>query len=619
MNAAAFLSYERFLRFSERKFMIKADNVSFEYFRRDDDGNVSEMVEAVKDLSLQVHSGEFIGILGENGSGKSTFARLLNALLEPTEGSILIAGMDTAEEENIWKIRKQTGMVFQNPDNQIIGTVVEEDVAFGPENLGIETNQIVERVSEALEKVGMTAYRLQSPNRLSGGQKQRVAIAGVLAMHPQCIIFDESTAMLDPQGREEVLNAAHALNKEQRITVLYITHDMDEIIDADRIMVLHRGKLVLEGTPREIFTKGNSLQEYGMLLPRVTELACRLREKGIPFSDTILSQEEFVNEVNRIKAYPKLRDMESAPGTDRILRTDIEEKTGDKSISLDDAMKHGLVLDHISFEYSPDTVYAYPALKDVSLTIGRGEFVAIIGHTGSGKSTLIQQMNGLLQPTQGTVYYEGQDIYDKGFSRANLREKVGLVFQYPEYQLFAETVLKDVCFGPKNLGLPLLEVQQRAFQAIEAVGLTDAVYDLSPFELSGGQKRRAAIAGILAMKPDYLILDEPVAGLDPAGRKELLEMLRGLNEQGMTIILVSHNMEDVAEYARRIIVMEQGRIALDGSVSEIFQNGDYLQEIGLDIPMVTRLMMRLNREGHRVNPGIYQMEEAVKELADYLS
>lgn len=619
MNAAAFLSYERFLRFSERKFMIKADNVSFEYFRRDDDGNVSEMVEAVKDLSLQVHSGEFIGILGENGSGKSTFARLLNALLEPTEGSILIAGMDTAEEENIWKIRKQTGMVFQNPDNQIIGTVVEEDVAFGPENLGIETNQIVERVSEALEKVGMTAYRLQSPNRLSGGQKQRVAIAGVLAMHPQCIIFDESTAMLDPQGREEVLNAAHALNKEQRITVLYITHDMDEIIDADRIMVLHRGKLVLEGTPREIFTKGNSLQEYGMLLPRVTELACRLREKGIPFSDTILSQEEFVNEVNRIKAYPKLRDMESAPGTDRILRTDITEKTGDKSISLDDAMKHGLVLDHISFEYSPDTVYAYPALKDVSLTIGRGEFVAIIGHTGSGKSTLIQQMNGLLQPTQGTVYYEGQDIYDKGFSRANLREKVGLVFQYPEYQLFAETVLKDVCFGPKNLGLPLLEVQQRAFQAIEAVGLTDAVYDLSPFELSGGQKRRAAIAGILAMKPDYLILDEPVAGLDPAGRKELLEMLRGLNEQGMTIILVSHNMEDVAEYARRIIVMEQGRIALDGSVSEIFQNGDYLQEIGLDIPMVTRLMMRLNREGHRVNPGIYQMEEAVKELADYLS
>ncbi len=595
--------------------MIKTDHVSFEYFRRDDDGNVSEIVEAVNALSLQVQKGEFIGILGENGSGKSTFAKLLNALLEPTEGSILIAGMDTADQENIWKIRKQTGMVFQNPDNQIIGTVVEEDVAFGPENLGIETNQIIKRVTEALEIVGMTAYRLQSPNRLSGGQKQRVAIAGVLAMHPQCIIFDESTAMLDPKGREEVLNAARLLNKKQKITILYITHDMDEVIDADRIVVIHKGKLVLEGTPREIFSKGRSLQEYGLVLPRMTELAYRLNECGIDFSNTVLDQKEFVDEVNRRKAYAKLRDKDPGFRTDPALQSGRAERES----SLNSAMKYGLVLDHISYEYSPNTIYACSALKDVNLAIGKGEFIAIIGHTGSGKSTLIQQMNGLLQPTQGTIYYKGQDIYDKGVNRTNLREKVGLVFQYPEYQLFAETVLKDVCFGPKNLGLPLLEIQQRAFQAIEAVGLTDAVYDLSPFELSGGQKRRVAIAGVLAMKPDYLILDEPVAGLDPAGRRELLEMLRSLNEQGMTIILVSHNMEDVAEYARRIIVMEQGGIVLDGTVSEIFQNGDYLQELGLDIPQVTRLMMQLSREGHGVNPGLYQMEDAVKELAAYLS
>lgn len=595
--------------------MIKTDHVSFEYFRRDDDGNVSEIVEAVNALSLQVQEGEFIGILGENGSGKSTFAKLLNALLEPTEGSILIAGMDTADQENVWKIRKQTGMVFQNPDNQIIGTVVEEDVAFGPENLGIETNQIIKRVTEALEIVGMTAYRLQSPNRLSGGQKQRVAIAGVLAMHPQCIIFDESTAMLDPKGREEVLNAARLLNKKQKITILYITHDMDEVIDADRIVVIHKGKLVLEGTPREIFSKGRSLQEYGLVLPRMTELAYRLNECGIDFSNTVLDQKEFVDEVNRRKAYAKLRDKDPGFRTDPALQSGRAERES----SLNSAMEYGLVLDHISYEYSPNTIYACSALKDVNLAIGKGEFIAIIGHTGSGKSTLIQQMNGLLQPTQGTIYYKGQDIYDKGFNRTNLREKVGLVFQYPEYQLFAETVLKDVCFGPKNLGLPLLEIQQRAFQAIEAVGLTDAVYDLSPFELSGGQKRRVAIAGVLAMKPDYLILDEPVAGLDPAGRRELLEMLRSLNEQGMTIILVSHNMEDVAEYARRIIVMEQGGIVLDGTVSEIFQNGDYLQELGLDIPQVTRLMMQLSREGHGVNPGLYQMEDAVKELAAYLS
>ena len=595
--------------------MIKTDHVSFEYFRRDDDGNVSEIVETVNALSLQVQEGEFIGILGENGSGKSTFAKLLNALLEPTEGSILIAGMDTADQENVWKIRKQTGMVFQNPDNQIIGTVVEEDVAFGPENLGIETNQIIKRVTEALEIVGMTAYRLQSPNRLSGGQKQRVAIAGVLAMHPQCIIFDESTAMLDPKGREEVLNAARLLNKKQKITILYITHDMDEVIDADRIVVIHKGKLVLEGTPREIFSKGRSLQEYGLVLPRMTELAYRLNECGIDFSNTVLDQKEFVDEVNRRKAYAKLRDKDPGFRADPALQSGRAERES----SLNSAMKYGFVLDHISYEYSPNTIYACSALKDVNLAIGKGEFIAIIGHTGSGKSTLIQQMNGLLQPTQGTIYYKGQDIYDKGFNRTNLREKVGLVFQYPEYQLFAETVLKDVCFGPKNLGLPLLEIQQRAFQAIEAVGLTDAVYDLSPFELSGGQKRRVAIAGVLAMKPDYLILDEPVAGLDPAGRSELLEMLRSLNEQGMTIILVSHNMEDVAEYARRIIVMEQGGIVLDGTVSEIFQNGDYLQELGLDIPQVTRLMMQLSREGHGVNPGHYQMDDAEKDMAANLS
>lgn len=608
--------------------MIKAEHVSFEYFRRDEDGNVSEVVEAVKDLSLQVKPGEFIGILGRNGSGKSTFAKLLNALLEPTEGSIVIAGMDADDGENTWKIRKSAGMVFQNPDNQIIGTVVEEDVAFGPENLGVETEQIIKRVENALELVGMTAYHLQSPNRLSGGQKQRVAIAGVLAMHPKCIIFDESTAMLDPQGRREVLNAAHLLNREQNITILYITHDMDEIIDVDRVMVIHQGELVLEGTPKEIFGAGETLQNYGLTLPKVTELAGRLRQNGIDFSETVLNLDEFTKEVNRVKSYGKFGELEGpviienpskAGDIDTPENAGIEERIVDEKHLRDDVMKHGLVLDHISYEYSPNTIYAYSALNDVTLTLGKGEFAAIIGHTGSGKSTLIQQMNGLLQPTEGHIYFEGKDIYEKGYNRTHLREKVGLVFQYPEYQLFAETVLEDVCFGPKNLNLPLLEVQQRAFQAIAAVGLQDNVYDLSPFELSGGQKRRVAIAGVLAMQPDFLILDEPVAGLDPAGRKELLEMLKHLNEQGMTIVLVSHNMEDVAEYAKRIIVMEQGKIAYDGRVSEVFQEEKQLQKLGLDVPMVTRLMKKLKAEGHEVDTAIYRMEDAVKELTRYLS
>lgn len=592
--------------------MIKADNVTFEYIRREEDGSVAEIVEAVKDLSLEIQQGEFIAILGHNGSGKSTFAKLLNALLEPTKGTITIEGMNTGETEEVWNIRKNAGMIFQNPDNQIIGTMVEEDVAFGPENLGVPTEEIISRVAGALETVGMTAYSQQSPHRLSGGQKQRVAIAGVLAMQPKCIIFDESTAMLDPQGRKEVLQAAHTLNQEKNITVLYITHDMDEIIDADRVLVLHHGELVLEGTPVEVFRSKEQLKEYGLVLPNMTELTERLKEAGIMIQNPVLRMEDLIREVNR------LRPLHGTAVTGGGMQDRKIQKESNGQSNAQQAMTDGLVLDQVSYEYSPKTIYAYQALHQVSLTIAQGEFVAIIGHTGSGKSTLIQQFNGLLQPTEGHIYYKGKDIYEKDYKRAQLRGKVGLVFQYPEYQLFAETVLEDVSFGPKNLGLPLLEIQQRAFQAIAAVGLEDTIYDMSPFELSGGQKRRVAIAGVLAMQPEMLVLDEPVAGLDPAGRRELLDMLKKLNEDGMTIVLVSHNMEDVAEYARRIVVMDHGKIALDGDTTQVFRQERTLQELGLEIPVVTHLMKELARLGHPVSTDIYRLGDAVTELTGYL-
>ncbi len=592
--------------------MIKADNVTFEYIRREEDGSVAEIVEAVKDLSLEIQQGEFIAILGHNGSGKSTFAKLLNALLEPTKGTITIEGMNTGETEEVWNIRKNAGMIFQNPDNQIIGTMVEEDVAFGPENLGVPTEEIISRVAGALETVGMTAYSQQSPHRLSGGQKQRVAIAGVLAMQPKCIIFDESTAMLDPQGRKEVLQAAHTLNQEKNITVLYITHDMDEIIDADRVLVLHHGELVLEGTPVEVFRSKEQLKEYGLVLPNMTELTERLKEAGIMIQNPVLRMEDLIREVNR------LRPLHGTAVTGGGMQERKIQKESNGQSNAQQAMTDGLVLDQVSYEYSPKTIYAYQALHQVSLTIAQGEFVAIIGHTGSGKSTLIQQFNGLLQPTEGHIYYKGKDIYEKDYKRAQLRGKVGLVFQYPEYQLFAETVLEDVSFGPKNLGLPLLEIQQRAFQAIAAVGLEDTIYDMSPFELSGGQKRRVAIAGVLAMQPEMLVLDEPVAGLDPAGRRELLDMLKKLNEDGMTIVLVSHNMEDVAEYARRIVVMDHGKIALDGDTTQVFRQERTLQELGLEIPVVTHLMKELARLGHPVSTDIYRLGDAVTELTGYL-
>ena len=404
---------------------------------------------------------------------------------------------------------------------------------------------------------------------------------------------------------------------------------MEEVVEADRIVVMNLGKLVAEGTPQEIFSHPEQMQEYGLELPGITELAVRLKKNGLPINGTILDEDTLVSEIENVAgrlsgghagraAYMGQKiQAEHAAYMEQKARA---EYTGDtEREDLAEVMRSGLILDHVSYRYNPGTIYEYPALRDVSLSFAKGEFVAIIGHTGSGKSTLIQQFNGLLEPDSGHIYFEGKDVFEKGYNRTHLREKVGLVFQYPEYQLFAETVLEDVSFGPKNLKLPLLEVQQRAFQAIEAVGLSDAVYDSSPFELSGGQKRRVAIAGVLAMRPDILVLDEPVAGLDPVGRKELLQMLQQLNQKGMTIVLVSHNMEDVAEYADRVIVMNQGTVDFDGKTAEVFQREEYLQELGLDIPVVTHVMKRLREEGYQVNAGEYRMQRAVEELAAYLS
>lgn len=275
--------------------IIKALKLGFDYLKYDDDGNVQETQRAVNDVNLDIQAGEFVAVLGHNGSGKSTLAKHMNALLLPTEGTIWVDGMDTSKEPELWKVRQKAGMVFQNPDNQIIGTVVEEDVGFGPENMGVPTEKIWKRVDESLKKVGMTAYRHHSPNKLSGGQKQRVAIAGVMAMHPQCIVLDEPTAMLDPNGRKEVLEAVRELNQKENVTVILITHYMEEVIHADRVYVMDGGNIVMEGTPREIFSQVDTLKEYRLDVPQVTLLAHELKEAGVQIVDGILTTEELVS------------------------------------------------------------------------------------------------------------------------------------------------------------------------------------------------------------------------------------------------------------------------------------------------------------------------------------
>ena len=275
--------------------IIKAVKLAFDYLKYDEDGNVQETQRAVDGVDVDIREGQFVAILGHNGSGKSTFAKHINALLLPSDGTIWIDGINTLEEPELWKVRQKAGMVFQNPDNQIIGSVVEEDFGFGPENMGVPTMDIWKRVNESLEKTGMTAYRHHSPNKLSGGQKQRVAIAGVMAMRPKCIVLDEPTAMLDPNGRKEVLAAVHQLNKQENVTVVLITHYMEEVIDADHVIVMDDGHVVMEGTPREIFSQVETLKKYRLDVPQVTLLAHELKQSGVEIPDGILTTEELVN------------------------------------------------------------------------------------------------------------------------------------------------------------------------------------------------------------------------------------------------------------------------------------------------------------------------------------
>lgn len=280
--------------------IIRASKLGFDYYKYDDDGNVEQASRAVDDVNLDIQAGQFIAILGHNGSGKSTLAKHINALLVPTEGTLWVDQMDTAAVDNLWKIRQEAGMVFQNPDNQIIGSVVEEDVGFGPENIGVPTDEIWKRVDDSLKAVDMVAYRHHSPNKLSGGQKQRVAIAGVMAMKPKCIVLDEPTAMLDPSGRKEVLKAVRELNKKEGVTVILITHYMEEVVFADHVFVMDSGHVVLEGTPREIFSQVDSLKQYGLDVPQVTLLAYELKKSGVELPDGILTIEELVDALCRL-------------------------------------------------------------------------------------------------------------------------------------------------------------------------------------------------------------------------------------------------------------------------------------------------------------------------------
>ena len=501
-------------------------------------------VRALDDVSLEVARGERVCVLGANGSGKSTLASVICGLLAPDEGAVELAGERVCADgrpdlEAYRRARRSLGLVFQNPDDQIVTSVVEDDVAFGPENLGLPRDEIATRVARELRRVAMEGYAGADPARLSGGQRQRVCIAGALAMEPAVLVLDEPGSLLDVRGRAAILRVMGRL-AAAGTTLIHVTHFMEEALEADRVLVMDHGRIVLEGTPGEVFSHGPELSGLGLEVPFAARLSERL---GLPWT---CDEQDVV---------PNLR------------------------------------VEHASFSYGRGT----RALDDVSFEVPAGSSTAVIGQTGSGKSTLLRLLCGLERPDEGRVVVDGHDTSSRRGRKAAKRA-VGYVMQHPERQLFAETVEKDVAFGPQNLKLPAAEVELRVSRALETVGLADRRKD-SPFTLSGGQRRLCALAGILAMEPRILVLDEPTAGLDPRGRAMLRRVLARLSEQGITLVQVTHSMEDAAR-SDRVVALDQSRLVAIGTPREVFSrdNERRLREGGLGIPRSLRVAREL--EGH---------------------
>ena len=609
--------------------MIECRGVSFSY-----DG----AAPALNGIDLSIEDGEFFCILGGNGSGKSTFAKHLNALLQPDAGTVRVNGMDASDPELVYDIRSTAGMVFQNPDDQLVATLVEDDVAFGPENLGVESAQIAQRVRRALKAVGLVGFERHETHALSGGQKQRVALAGVLAMEPRVLILDEASSMLDPRGRKGLMKACHALH-DRGMTIVMITHFMEEAAEADRVAVFQAGRVAMLGTPDEILTRADELAQLNLDMPASCCLGRALRAKGVPVRAQV-READMVAEISRVYA-----EQDGADAAAHPLPSRSDAAAGDSVVTDGpDASDPVIELSHVSYSYSlsarerrrwhkrsaaegastKQTLWGNDpsspwALRDVSLTVHRGEFLGLAGHTGSGKSTLVQHLNGLIRPQEGSVRALGLDLSNKKDAAA-VKAKVGVVFQYPERQLFAETVAQDVAFGPHNLGLPQDEVDRRVESSLARVGLHLAtVGDKSPFELSGGQQRRVAFAGVLAMEPEVLVLDEPMAGLDPAARRDFLELIGRLHREGLTVVMVSHSMDDLANCCDRIVVMNEGAVFAEGTPAQVFAHADELKSIGLGVPAAQRMALALAEAGVPLRcAGLYTVGSLADELADLL-
>lgn len=544
---------------------------------------------ALREVSLRIAGGEYVALVGANGSGKSTLARHLNALLLPEAGRVLVGGLDTRDPAHHREIRRQVGMVFQRPEDQVVATVVEDDVAFGPENLGLPPAEIRARVDDALEAAGLARERLRPPHMLSAGQQQRLALAGVLAMRPGCIVFDEVTAMLDPAGRRDARALLRRLHAEG-FTIITITHFMEEALDAARVVVLDAGRVVMDDNPARVFAQAATLRALGLDLPPVGALAGRLRRQLPALPTGLLTLPALVEAVDRLPHGHHPPDPPSAPAP------------GCPYIEI-------VGLGHV---YMAGTPLARRALRALDMAVAEGGSHGLVGATGSGKSTLLQHINGLLRPQTGAVRVGEVDLGDPQADVRAVRRRVGLAFQRPEQQIFEQYVGDEIAYGPRLLGLPRAELRERVREAMALVGLDfEAFKDRLTYALSGGERRKVALAAMLALRPEALLLDEPTAGLDPRSRQEVWGHLRAWRGTARALVISSHQMEDLAALTGQMTVLAEGTAVLRGATGALFGDGARLRELGLGQPLAARVADALRARGWSLPAGLVTPEALV--------
>ncbi|HJP33750.1 MAG: energy-coupling factor transporter ATPase [Candidatus Latescibacteria bacterium] len=541
-------------------------------------------VPAIQGVTLSLARGQWTALIGPNGSGKTTLARCLNGLLLPTSGRVRVGGV-TLSERALSQVRRRVAMVFQNPDDQLVAPTVETDIAFGLENHGVDPGHMRRRVDEVLDLFHLQPYRHHPPHLLSGGERQRLAVAAAVAVRPDFLILDEPTALLDPGARSELMDLIERLCRESGLGVLHITQSPEEAARAERILVLNEGCIVADGDPRDIFSRAEELAGMGLAVPFSVAVAAA----GGGTTRTLYPGELSAWLVREFR--PPLPESRPVAGT-------VSRET------------QKLATEHLSHVYRAGVPQPVHALRSVDMSVPQGAISALVGPSGSGKTTLVQHFNGLLHPTTGTVRLDGRNIWADGDSRA-ARRQVGLVFQFPESQLFEETVATDVRFGPRNHGCSTEQSDQRAAEALAMVGLpVDRFGGRAPLALSGGERRRAAIAGVLAIRPAVLVLDEPTAGLDPANEQLIADLLSGLAADGVSVVLVSHDMDRVAELAASVTVMEQGQVRWCGPTRQVLEQA-CCQDNGATVkpPAALALSLDLRRRGWQT-PSLLTREEA---------